>query len=52
MLLPASQILIDRFGWRDAYQRLGILALCLLAPLLLMPWRLFATGSPFMVAEH
>jgi MFS family permease len=46
VLLPASQLLIDRIGWRDAYQWFGIVALCLLAALLLMPWRLFATGSP------
>jgi MFS family permease len=45
-MLPASQVLIDRIGWRDAYQWFGITALCLLVPLLLMPWRLFATGSP------
>src|SRR5438445_6956590 len=49
VLLPASQVLIDRIGWRDAYQWFGIAALCLLAPLLLMPWRLFATGSPHVV---
>src|SRR6202140_3469652 len=46
VLLPASQILIDRIGWRDAYQLFGIVALCLLLPLLVLPWRLFATGSP------
>jgi MFS family permease len=46
LLLPASQVLIDRIGWRDAYQLFGAVALCLLAPLLLLPWRLFANGSP------
>ena len=51
VLLPASQVLIDRIGWRDAYQWFGILALCLLVPLLLMPWRLFATGSPHVVKK-
>jgi MFS family permease len=51
LLLPASQVLIDRVGWRDAYQWFGILALCLLAPLLLMPWRRFATGSPHVVKK-
>jgi len=51
VLLPASQLLIDRIGWRDAYQWFGIAALCLLAPLLLMPWRLFATGSPHVVKK-
>ena len=51
VLLPASQVLIDRIGWRDAYQWFGIVALCLLVPLLLMPWRLFATGSPHVAQE-
>src|SRR4051812_14650699 len=49
LLLPASQVLIDRIGWRDAYQLFGVVALCLLVPLLLMPWRLFATGSPHII---
>lgn len=51
ILLPASQVLIDRIGWRDAYQWFGIVVLCLLVPLLLMPWRLFATGSPQIVKK-
>jgi MFS family permease len=51
VLLPASQILIDRIGWRDAYQLFGIVALCLLLPLLVLPWRLFATGSPHVVKK-
>ncbi|QWG11232.1 MFS transporter [Bradyrhizobium sediminis] len=51
MLLPASQVLIDRIGWRDAYQLFGIVALCLLLPLLVLPWRLFATGSPHIVKK-
>src|SRR3954465_9495216 len=46
MLLPASQLLIDGIGWREAYQWFGIVALCMLAPLLLLPWRMFAAGSP------
>jgi predicted MFS family arabinose efflux permease len=46
ILLPASQLLIDHFGWRNAYQIFGIAALALLVPLLLLPWRLFSTGSP------
>ena len=51
VLLPMSQVLIDRIGWRDAYQLFGIVALCLLLPLLLLPWRLFATGSPHVVKK-
>src|SRR5918994_1921391 len=52
MLLPASQLLIDRIGWRDAYQLFGIVALCLLLPLLVLPWRLFATGAPDIAREN
>jgi MFS family permease len=51
VLLPASQVLIDRIGWRDAYQLFGIVSLCLLLPLLVLPWRLFATGSPHIVKK-
>jgi MFS family permease len=52
VLLPASQLLIDRIGWRDAYQLFGIVALCLLLPLLVLPWRLFATGSPHIAGKN
>src|SRR3954466_4427755 len=51
LLLPASQLLIDRIGWRDAYQSFGIIVLCLLVPLMLLPWRLFATGSPHVLQK-
>src|SRR3982075_3097807 len=46
VLLPASQVLIDHIGWRGAYQIFGGAALFLLLPLLVLPWRLFSTGSP------
>lgn len=51
VLLPASQLLIDHIGWRGAYQIFGIVALCLLLPLLLLPWRLFSTGSPHIARK-
>jgi MFS family permease len=49
ILLPASQVLIDHVGWRGTYQIFGAAALLLLLPLLLLPWRLFSTGSPHLV---
>jgi MFS family permease len=51
LLLPASQILIDHLSWRGAYQIFGIAALCLLVPLLLLPWCLFSSGSPHIVKK-
>src|SRR3979490_708251 len=48
ILLPASQVLIDHLGWRGAYQIFGVAALLLLVPLLILPWRLFSTGSPHL----
>ncbi|NGX97074.1 MAG: MFS transporter, partial [Candidatus Afipia apatlaquensis] len=45
ILLPLSQVLIDRVGWRGAYQIFGGTALILLLPLVLLPWKLFASGS-------
>jgi len=51
VLLPASQVLIDHVGWRGTYQIFGTTALLLLLPLLILPWRLFSTGSPHVVKE-
>jgi MFS family permease len=48
VLLPASQVLIDHLSWRGAYQMFGGAALVLLVPLLILPWRLFSTGSPHL----
>jgi predicted MFS family arabinose efflux permease len=51
VLLPSSQLLIDHVGWRNAYQIFGAVALVLLLPLLVLPWRLFSTGSPHLAKE-
>src|SRR4030081_616229 len=48
ILLPASQLLIEHIGWREAYQIFGIAAFSLLLPLLLLPWRLFSRGAPHL----
>ena len=51
LLLPASQILIDRVGWRGAYQLFGIVAVCLLVPVVLLPWRRLAAGSSHVMKK-
>jgi MFS family permease len=51
VLLPASQILIDHIGWRGTYRLFGIVALCLLLPLSLLPWRMLARGAPGIVRK-
>ncbi|TPQ41203.1 MFS transporter [Bradyrhizobium guangdongense] len=50
-LLPVSQVLIDHVGWRGAYQIFGFATFALLVPLLLLPWRLFASGSPLILKK-
>jgi MFS family permease len=42
--LPLSQILIDRYTWRGAYQILGTALFILAGPVLLLPWRRSSTG--------
>jgi MFS family permease len=46
LLLPASQLLIDHLGWRGTYQLFGVIVLAILLPVVLLPWRRFAAGSP------
>src|SRR6202035_976110 len=48
ILLPASQLLIDHIGSGHGPPIFGVTALLLLVPLLLLPWRLFSTGSPHL----
>jgi MFS family permease len=51
VLLPASQLLIDSVGWRGTYQIFGAAVLVLLLPLMVLPWRLFSTGSPHVAKK-
>jgi MFS family permease len=51
VLLPLSQLLIDHIGWRNSYGWYGTVVLCLVMPLLLLPWRLFARGAPTVVQK-
>src|SRR5215813_6781645 len=51
LLLPASQLLIDRVGWRDAYQWFGGIVLCLLIPFVFLPWGRLAAGAPHVMKK-
>jgi MFS family permease len=51
LLLPASQLLIDHIGWRDAYELFGVIMLAILVPLSLLPWRRFARGAPHVMKK-
>jgi MFS family permease len=52
IMLPIAQILIDRFGWRGAYQCFGSVVLLLLLPLLTLPWRRFGAGSEHLASTE
>lgn len=41
---PVSQLLIDAWGWRGAYQALALIVSVLLLPLALLPWREISAG--------
>lgn len=45
VMLPIAQLLIERSGWRGAYELLGAAMLLLIAPLLMMPWRRYSAGA-------
>jgi predicted MFS family arabinose efflux permease len=45
VMLPLSQVLIDRYGWRSAYQIFGCAVLVLLLPFLMLPWKRLSAGS-------
>jgi MFS family permease len=51
LLLPASQLLIDHIGWRGAYLLFGVIALGLLVPVVLLPWRRLAAGAPHVMKK-
>jgi len=47
VFVPIAQTLVDHYGWRGAYNAMGI-AMLGIAPLVLLvlPWRRFAAGRP------
>jgi MFS family permease len=46
VVVPFTQWLIERGGWRSAYTSLGGFLLLLVPVLLILPWRQFAAGNP------
>jgi MFS family permease len=46
LFAPIAQALIDGWGWRGAYWRLGLSIYVAMAVVLLMPWRKIDAGSP------
>jgi MFS family permease len=52
LMVPLTQWLIDRHGWREAYGLLGTGVLCLLPLALLGPWRRIRAGHPATSARR
>jgi MFS family permease len=49
---PTTQLLIDQFGWQDAYRGLTIIGLAIVLPVALFaPWNRFMEGHPDIAAE-
>lgn len=46
LVAPLMQWIVERWGWRQAYSGLGIICLILVVPLVLLPWKRIAAGSP------
>ena len=46
LIAPLMQTLVDHWGWRNAYTGTGLAAVLLLLPLMLLPWKRIAAGSP------
>jgi len=51
-VVPATQWLIEREGWRAGYEMLGTTMLALLPLLLVLPWRRFSAGHPALARER
>jgi MFS family permease len=44
-MAPLADRLIHLFGWREAYQYLGVLFVCLLPLIIFLPWRRMGEGT-------
>jgi MFS family permease len=46
ILPPATQLMLERMSWQDAHKILGLMVLCLLPLLFVLPLRRISAGSP------
>ena len=46
LIVPATQFILSRLGWRETYQLLGLILLGAAVLLLLLPWKTIAEGHP------
>jgi MFS family permease len=46
LIVPTVQYLLQHYGWRDSYRILGLVLLCLVPIVLLLPWQRYAEGHP------
>jgi MFS family permease len=52
VIVPFTQGIIETEGWRAAYRALGIILVCLLPLLLVIPWQRIASGHPKLMATR
>jgi MFS family permease len=46
LIVPSVQYLLQQHGWRDSYQLLGLVLLCLVPLVLMLPWERYRDGHP------
>lgn len=46
LIVPATQYLLQQFGWREAYRLLGFALIALVPVILVLPWRAIVAGHP------
>jgi len=51
LLVPSAQLLIENYGWRDAYRMIGIFVLTLFPLVMLLPWGRFRDGDPTIMSN-
>jgi MFS family permease len=52
LIVPLTQLILQRYSWRDTYELLGAGLLLLLPVVLLLPWQRIAAGHPESMRER